>query len=108
MFVEYLAEHGVDATAQDMISVENEDHIAACVSLYGDDEASLHPDPETLADLDILLFDIQDIGSRYYTYQATLAISWRWQQARIRKFGYWTVPIRLWFGCRRECGRTRF
>ena len=66
-------EHGVDATAQDMISVENEDHIVqACVSLYGDDEASLHPDPETLADLDILLFDIQDIGSRYYTYQATL------------------------------------
>ena len=32
----------------------------------------MHPKPETLADLDVLLFDIQDIGSRYYTYQASL------------------------------------
>jgi uncharacterized protein YbbC (DUF1343 family) len=67
-------EHGVDATAQDMISVKDEeDHLAMeSVSLYGSDEASLHPAPETLSDLDVLLFDIQDIGSRYYTYQATL------------------------------------
>ena len=62
-------EHGVAATAQDMIGVED---AADVVSLYGDDEASLRPDPATLEDLDVLLFDIQDIGSRYYTYQATL------------------------------------
>ena len=36
------------------------------------DEASLHPTPDQLRDLDIVLFDIHDIGSRYYTYQATL------------------------------------
>ena len=65
-------EHGVAATAQDMIGVDGEDGDVACVSLYGDDEASLRPPKETLADLDVLLFDIQDIGSRYYTYQATL------------------------------------
>ncbi len=65
-------EHGVDATAQDMVGVEGQDSGTAVVSLYGQDEASLHPDPATLADLDILLFDIQDIGARYYTYQATL------------------------------------
>jgi uncharacterized protein YbbC (DUF1343 family) len=66
-------EHGVDATAQDMISVHEEEHLKIeSVSLYGDDEASLHPRPETLEDLDVLVFDIQDIGSRYYTYQATL------------------------------------
>jgi uncharacterized protein YbbC (DUF1343 family) len=66
-------EHGVDATAQDMISVTEEDHLALeSISLYGEDEASLHPRAETLEDLDVLLFDIQDIGSRYYTYQATL------------------------------------
>jgi len=63
-------EHGVYAAAQDMISVVDEG--PEVVSLYGDDEASLHPDPETLEDLDVLLFDIQDIGARYYTYQATL------------------------------------
>ena len=68
-------EHGIDATAQDMISVEEAGYQMPIetVSLYGDTEESLHPQPETLADLDVLLFDIQDVGSRYYTYQASLA-----------------------------------
>jgi uncharacterized protein YbbC (DUF1343 family) len=65
-------EHGIEATAQDMIGVQGQDLGTAVVSLYGDTEQSLHPDPATMADLDILLFDIQDIGARYYTYQATL------------------------------------
>ncbi|HJN76913.1 MAG TPA: DUF1343 domain-containing protein [Myxococcota bacterium] len=65
-------EHGVAATAQDMIGVAGADGPDGCVSLYGDSEDSLRPPPETLDDLDVLVFDIQDIGSRYYTYQATL------------------------------------
>lgn len=67
-------EHGIDATAQDMISVDEAGYemTIETVSLYGETEESLHPKPDTLADLDVLLFDIQDIGSRYYTYQASL------------------------------------
>jgi uncharacterized protein YbbC (DUF1343 family) len=67
-------EHGVDSTAQDMIAVEDsfDPTQIPTVSLYEDTEESLHPKPETLQDIDILLFDIQDIGARYYTYQATL------------------------------------
>lgn len=68
-------EHGVRATAQDMEGVDEvRDPVTnlPVISLYGDDEASLHPDPATLEDLDVVLFDIQDIGARYYTYQATL------------------------------------
>ena len=42
------------------------------VSLYGDDAGTLTPDPGVLAGLDVVVFDIQDVGSRYYTYQATL------------------------------------
>ena len=68
----FAPEHGVDALAQDMITVEDEGTITRVVSLYGDSEDSLRPDAELLADLDVLLFDIQDIGARYYTYQATL------------------------------------
>lgn len=68
----FAPEHGLHATAQDMISVDGEDAGVAVVSLYGKTEASLHPDPRLLEDLDVVLFDIQDIGSRYYTYQATL------------------------------------
>lgn len=65
----FTPEHGLHATAQDMIGVEGEGEI---VSLYGNSAESLKPKAALLADLDVLLFDIQDIGSRYYTYQATL------------------------------------
>ena len=53
-----------------MISVDDAGYqtVVETVSLYGEKEDTLHPDPSTLADLDVLLFDIQDIGSRYYTY----------------------------------------
>lgn len=67
-------EHGVDSTAQDMIAVHEGETAPkpSVVSLYGDSAASLRPRAEHLDDLDVVLFDIQDIGARYYTYQATL------------------------------------
>lgn len=39
------------------------------VSLYGDNKK---PKPEQLKGLDILIFDIQDVGVRFYTYISTL------------------------------------
>jgi uncharacterized protein YbbC (DUF1343 family) len=68
----FAPEHGIDALAQDMITVEDEGELTRVVSLYGDSAESLKPDPALLADLDVIFFDIQDIGARYYTYQATL------------------------------------
>jgi uncharacterized protein YbbC (DUF1343 family) len=70
----FAPEHGVDALAQDMITVDDEadNHAIPIVSLYGDSAESLRPEKSLLADLDVVLFDIQDIGARYYTYQATL------------------------------------
>ncbi|TMA32664.1 MAG: DUF1343 domain-containing protein [Deltaproteobacteria bacterium] len=44
-------------------------------SLYGKDFASLTPRDEHLSGLDALLFDIQDVGSRYYTYLATMGLA---------------------------------
>jgi uncharacterized protein YbbC (DUF1343 family) len=41
-------------------------------SLYGGSADSLRPDPRTLGRLDALVFDVQDVGARYYTYQATM------------------------------------
>ncbi len=63
-------EHGLDTTAQDMEPIDSPS--PAVVSLYGNDEDSLHPRRQHLEDLDLLLFDIQDIGTRYYTFAATL------------------------------------
>lgn len=44
-------------------------------SLYGKDFASLTPRDEHLGGLDALVFDIQDVGSRYYTYASTMALA---------------------------------
>lgn len=41
----------------------------ALVSLYG---KNYKPKPEQLADVDIVIFDIQDVGARFYTYVSTL------------------------------------
>ena len=71
----FAPEHGVRATVQDMVGLDElRDPVSGLpvVSLYGQDESSLRPKPETIADLDVVLFDIQDVGARYYTYQATL------------------------------------
>lgn len=38
-------------------------------SLYGENKK---PNPEQLADLDIVIFDIQDVGARFYTYISTM------------------------------------
>jgi uncharacterized protein YbbC (DUF1343 family) len=41
------------------------------ISLYGKKK---QPSPEELAGIDILVFDIQDVGVRFYTYISTLAL----------------------------------
>ncbi|HEX9407432.1 MAG TPA: exo-beta-N-acetylmuramidase NamZ domain-containing protein, partial [Thermoanaerobaculia bacterium] len=41
-------------------------------SLYGD---SRKPKPEQLANVDALVFDIQDVGARFYTYISTLGLA---------------------------------
>ncbi|QDT67443.1 hypothetical protein MalM25_03410 [Planctomycetes bacterium MalM25] len=44
------------------------------VSLYGPRRA---PEPQHLTDLDVLVFDIQDIGCRFYTYISTMKLAMR-------------------------------
>ena len=71
-------EHGLWGTAQDMIPVDGgRDRWTGLpmVSLYGHDKASLRPDPGALDGLDALVIDLQDVGSRYYTYAATAALA---------------------------------
>jgi uncharacterized protein YbbC (DUF1343 family) len=44
-------------------------------SLYGHTFESLTPRQEWLAGLDALVFDVQDVGARYYTYVYTMALA---------------------------------
>lgn len=71
----FAPEHGLDGVAQDMESVEDtRDPLTGCEvrSLYGRSSASLAPAPGDLEDLDVLIVDLPDIGSRYYTFAATM------------------------------------
>jgi uncharacterized protein YbbC (DUF1343 family) len=67
-------EHGYYGVEQDMVPSEDQRDPWTGVpirSLYGHSEQTLRPDPEAFASLDLLLVDLQDVGSRYYTYAAT-------------------------------------
>ena len=71
-------EHGVRGEAQDMVSVPGEQDGRTGIpvtSLYGSSPESVQPSQEALADSDVLLVDLQDIGSRYYTFVWTMALS---------------------------------
>lgn len=73
-------EHGFGGEAQDMIGVgEARDPVtgAAIRSLYGATEADLSPRADWLAGLDALVVDLQDVGSRYYTFVWTAALALR-------------------------------
>ena len=69
-------EHGLWGHEQDMESVaDRTDSISGLpvISLYGSDEASLRPRVEHLDGLDAVIFDLQDVGTRFYTYVYTLS-----------------------------------
>ncbi len=70
-------EHGVRGDAQYMRAVGSDRDPLTGVqafSLYGDTAASLKPTAGQLSGLDLLVFDVQDVGARYYTYQATMML----------------------------------
>jgi molybdopterin-guanine dinucleotide biosynthesis protein MobB len=71
-------EHGVDGGAIYMEAVGGAVHRPtglAAVSLYGATRESLKPRREDLEGLDTLVFDVADVGSRYYTYVWTLMLA---------------------------------
>ncbi len=66
-------EHGLRGELQDHIwSSEFRDSVTGLpvYSLYGQ---HLKPEPEMLEDVDTIVFDMQDVGSRYYTFVYTLS-----------------------------------
>ncbi len=73
-------EHGIWGEAQDMAHVGHSiDPMTGLTvySLYGASENDLAPRQELLRELDALVIDLQDIGSRYYTFIYTMALCMR-------------------------------
>ena len=69
-------EHGFSGSAQDMIGVGDRicEGELPIYSLYGDAYEDLSPKKEWLEGLDAIVVDLQDVGSRYYTYVWTAAL----------------------------------
>ncbi len=71
----FAPEHGLDGVAQDMEAVADEfDPLtgAPVRSLYGHTSATLAPRATDLDDVEVVIVDLPDIGSRYYTFAATM------------------------------------
>ena len=66
----FSPEHGIRGLADEKVSDSKDEQTGLPIySLYGE---TRRPKPEQLEDLDALVFDIQDIGTRFYTYMSTL------------------------------------
>jgi len=69
----FSPEHGIRGTVDANVS-DSVDAVSGLqlYSLYGE---TRKPKPEQLAGLDALVFDIQDVGVRFYTYFATMGLA---------------------------------
>jgi len=78
----FAPEHGLRGTAADGAkipsSVDRKTGLPI-FSLYGDVR---RPTPRMLADIDALLFDMQDVGARPYTYISTMGLAMRAAQTK--------------------------
>lgn len=68
----FSPEHGIRGTEDDVVSSSIDKKTGLPVySLYGKHRK---PTANMLADVDVIVFDLQDVGVRYYTYISTLAL----------------------------------
>ncbi|MFN2502576.1 MAG: exo-beta-N-acetylmuramidase NamZ domain-containing protein, partial [Pyrinomonadaceae bacterium] len=66
----FAPEHGIRGLLDDKVSDSEDQKTGLPIySLYGE---TRRPKPEQIRDLDAIVYDIQDIGARFYTYTATL------------------------------------
>ncbi len=70
----FSPEHGIAGTEDTTAIAEMKDAATGVpvVSVYGDSDAKRRPAQDALAGLDVLVYDIQDVGVRFYTYETTL------------------------------------
>ncbi|MDN3676363.1 DUF1343 domain-containing protein [Flavobacterium paronense] len=68
----FAPEHGFRGTAdagEHVVDGKDSKTELPIISLYGDNKK---PKPDQLDDLDVLVFDLQDVGARFYTYISSL------------------------------------
>lgn len=71
----FIPEHGIRGSIEQGIAVnssQDEKYDIPVFSLYG---KTYKPTSDMLKDVDMLVFDIQDVGTRFYTYIYTMSLS---------------------------------
>ena len=71
----YSPEHGIRGVAEARVASSVDEKTGLPIhSLYGDTDK---PTPQMLEGIDVLVYDIQDLGVRQYTFESTLALAMR-------------------------------
>ena len=97
-------EHGIWGSAQDAITIPStidEQRQIPIYSLYGE---TPKPTQEMLKEIDVLVYDIQDVGVRFYTFISTLLLAIRRESPRPSSSASWGVYSRPTY-CRRVAPR---
>ncbi|MFH1853242.1 MAG: DUF1343 domain-containing protein [Candidatus Neomarinimicrobiota bacterium] len=69
----FSPEHGLfgEAAAGEQVQYDSIEELPQVISLYGQNRK---PTAKMLAGVDLIIYDIQDVGARYYTYISTLGL----------------------------------
>lgn len=71
----YAPEHGIDGSIGAGIHVSTRRDSVTGLTVYSLYGPTRKPTPQMLAPIDVLVFDLQDIGCRSYTYISTMAVA---------------------------------
>ena len=71
----FSPEHGLWGTARDGEKIDSQTHSVYNLPIYSLYGKTQKPTSEMLQDIDVLVFDIQDIGARFYTYIYTMSLA---------------------------------
>ena len=73
----YSPEHGIEGIVREGERVASGRHAETGLPVYSLYDETNEPLPAMLEGVEVLLFDIQDVGARYYTYVWTMALALR-------------------------------
>ncbi len=95
VIVTFTPEHGFKGDEEAGKNIDYKNNLykeVPIVSLYGKDKK---PSKEILKDVDVLIFDIQDVGASFYTYISTLYLLSRLLEKIIFQLLFLIVQIQL-------------
>ncbi|MCH7529252.1 MAG: DUF1343 domain-containing protein [Candidatus Marinimicrobia bacterium] len=70
----FSPEHGLFGRVSDGVAIGDSDQALAGVKIYSLYGQTRKPTPDQLAGIDLVIFDMQDVGARYYTYPSTMTL----------------------------------